>query len=141
MAQVCLKCSTAYAARFGVPPNPLYEAGCSRVGCFPCINASKAEISLVDRVFPDQVERLEAWERRVSKVSKRGMTTFFNIVNDPVMAEEWGWSERVGERLMLSPETHGIREMIEWAKTDRGGRQSPLFPVIAPSCQAEGACE
>lgn len=71
------------------------------------------------------------------------MTTFFNIVNDPVMAEAWGWSERFGERLELSHETHGVRQMIQWAKTDPGGRQMNLFPVVAigDSCAMHGACE
>jgi 3'-phosphoadenosine 5'-phosphosulfate sulfotransferase (PAPS reductase)/FAD synthetase len=131
----------AYADRFGVPRNPLYGFGCGRVGCFPCINASKAELALVDRVFPEQIIRLEGWEDRVSHCSKRGMTTFFNIVNDPVMAEAWGWSERAGERLELSHRTHGVRQMIEWAKTDRGGRQFNLFPIENEVCSTAGVCE
>lgn len=131
----------AYAERHGVPRNPLYDIGCGRVGCFPCINASKAELALVDRHFPEQIDRLAEWEARVSRCSKRGMTTFFNIVNDPVMAEAWGWSERVGVRLELSHETHGVRQMIEWAKTDRGGRQLNLFPREVTSCAIDGACE
>lgn len=132
----------AYAARFGIPPNMLYAVGCSRVGCFPCINSSKAEIALVDRVFPEQIDRLEWWEQIVSRCAKRGMSTFFNIVNDPVMAEEWGWSETLGDLLSISHETHGVREMVEWAKTDRGGRQFNLFPTESLVCSASmGACE
>lgn len=135
----------AIAERHGIPRNPLYAVGCSRVGCFPCINATKAEIALVDRVFPEQIVRLEEWETRVSRCSKRGMTTFFNIVNDPVMAQMWEWSVVLGERLDLSHENHGIREMIQWAKTDRGGRQFSLAftPAALPSdtCTMHGACE
>lgn len=130
----------ALAERHGIPPNPLYAAGCSRVGCFPCINATKAELALVDRVFPEQIDRLAEWEARVSKCAKRGMTTFFNIINDPVMAQAWGWSERFGERLELSHETHGVRQMIAWAKTDRGGRQFNMFPE-ATTCMTKGFCE
>jgi 3'-phosphoadenosine 5'-phosphosulfate sulfotransferase (PAPS reductase)/FAD synthetase len=132
----------AYSARFGVPPNPLYAAGCSRVGCFPCINASKAEIALVDRVFPEQIERLEEWERIVSEASKRGNSTFFTIVNDPVMNGDRIYREAKGETVTYTLIEHGVRNMVEWAKTDRGGRQFNLF--YAPegtTCATHGACE
>ena len=33
-----------YLKRRGVPPNPLYALGFSRVGCFPCIHANKGEL-------------------------------------------------------------------------------------------------
>lgn len=39
---------------YGVPPNPLYLLGNSRVGCYPCIYANKDQLSLL----PDW-----AWER------------------------------------------------------------------------------
>jgi 3'-phosphoadenosine 5'-phosphosulfate sulfotransferase (PAPS reductase)/FAD synthetase len=35
--------------RFGVPPNPLYLRGCSRVGCWPCIFSRKAELAVFSR--------------------------------------------------------------------------------------------
>lgn len=131
----------AYADRFGVPRNPLYAMGCGRVGCFPCINAQKSELALVDRVFPEQIDRLEEWEERVSKTSKRGQTTFFNFVNDPVMSEQLGWAEQTGDVLDVRPETHGIRAMVQWAKTDRGGRQFSLFAPENEVCSTAGMCE
>lgn len=133
----------AISARHGLSPNPLYAAGCSRVGCFPCINASKAEIALVDRVFPEQIERLEEWEALVSKAAKRGVSTFFNVTNDPVMAEEMRYSREVlGVDPTWTLETHGVREMIQWAKTDRGGRQWNLFKRPESTvCSTHGACE
>lgn len=131
----------AYAARFGVPANPLYALGCGRVGCFPCINASKGELALVDRVFPDQIDRLEEWELRVSRCSKRGNSTFFNILNDPVMAEAFGWDQLSGQRTKFTLERHGVREMVQWAKTDRGGRQFSLFAPENEVCSTAGMCE
>lgn len=132
----------AIAERHGLQRNPLYDWGLKRVGCFPCINCSKDELALVDTLFPEQVDRLEEWEARVSMCSKRGMSTFFNIVNDPVMQEEWTASELLGERLVLSHQTHGIRRMVEWAKTDRGGRQySLLARDTSTVCNEWGACE
>lgn len=130
------------AERHGVPANPLYGWGLRRVGCFPCINCSKEELALVDGFFPEQIDRLEAWETGVSKCSKRGMSTFFNIVNDPVMQAEWTKSEIRGERLVVTHQDHGIRRMVEWAKTDRGGRQySLLARDFSTVCNQWGACE
>lgn len=133
----------AIARRHGVAPNPLYGWGLKRVGCFPCINCAKAELALVDRVFPEQIDRLEEWERLVSEASKRGHTTFFNVVNDPVMQEEWATLEALGNtQIGHSPKQFGVRRMVEWAKTDRGGRQySLLARDISTTCDAWGACE
>ena len=33
--------------KYSVPINPLYLKGCSRVGCYPCINARKGDIAVV----------------------------------------------------------------------------------------------
>lgn len=130
------------ATRHGVPANPLYGWGLRRVGCFPCINCSKEELALVDNFFPEQIDRLEEWETRVSLCSKRGMSTFFNIINDPVMQAEWTRSELQGERLTVTHQDHGIRRMVNWAKTDRGGRQYSLFARdVSTVCSQWGACE
>lgn len=133
----------AIAERKGVPRNPLYDLGLKRVGCFPCINAGKDELVLMERHFPERIDLLEAWELHVSKCSKWGRTTFFNIVNDPVMQEEMIYAELLGQEYEISPETHGIRRMVQWAKTSRGGRQLGLFASEpeALACNAWGVCE
>lgn len=132
------------AARHGVPANPLYGWGLKRVGCFPCINCAKHELALVDRHFPEQIERLEEWEAIVSAACKRGFTTFFNIVNDPLMQEEWAALDFPTDLHLadLEPEQFGIRRMVEWAKIDRGGRQYSLFARdVSTVCNQWGACE
>lgn len=50
--------------RHNIEPNPLYSHGCSRVGCMLCIHARKHEIQSVSKYFPDQINRMEEWERR-----------------------------------------------------------------------------
>lgn len=67
----------SYAAARGLPPNPLYLHGMSRVGCFPCINAVKPELREIGRRFPEAVERIAAWEVLASYAAKRGVGTFF----------------------------------------------------------------
>lgn len=46
---------------YRVPINPLYLQGCSRVGCFPCVLASKADIAVVakDKSARERVIELE----------------------------------------------------------------------------------
>jgi 3'-phosphoadenosine 5'-phosphosulfate sulfotransferase (PAPS reductase)/FAD synthetase len=46
----------AHAAA-GIKPNPLYRQGMSRVGCMPCISASKAELREIARRFTEHIER------------------------------------------------------------------------------------
>ncbi|RFC65053.1 phosphoadenosine phosphosulfate reductase [Fulvimarina endophytica] len=136
----------AIARRHGVEPNPLYGWGLKRVGCFPCINCSKAELALVDRRFPEQVDRLEEWERLVSEACKRGHATFFAIVNDPIMRDEWVDLDRSGNIPNdLIGAGFGVRRMVEWAKTDRGGRQysllnDQLHQDIGTACNEWGMC-
>lgn len=99
----------------GVPPNPLYLNGFGRVGCYPCIHARKSELA-----------RLEewAWEKLA----------------------EW---EKLAGRTWFPPLRQGevtfVKDMREWSKTTRGGRQFDMFPPDAkdvPSCMATwGTCE
>lgn len=46
----------------GLPPNPLYLDGASRVGCFPCIFSRKSEVAAVERLWPGRVEQIETLE-------------------------------------------------------------------------------
>ena len=84
--------------RFGIKPNPLYEQGFTRVGCFPCIMSRKAEIKMISELYPEVIEKLAQWEEIVSKAGRRECgSTFY-------------------------PRTP-ISEKVEWSKTSRGGKQ------------------
>lgn len=88
--------------KFNVAPNPLYELGFDRVGCFPCILASKEEISLL----PDWAwNKLAAWEKATGK-------SWFT---------ESKLSNSKGQRLST------LAAVREWSKTSRGGSQFNLF--------------
>lgn len=132
----------AIGDRHGVPRNPLYALGASRVGCWPCINCDKAEVALVDRHSPQKIALMSEWEELVSLASRLGAATFFAIVNDPVMVAELAYDKAIGAPIKITPQTHGVRRMAQWAKTDRGGRQLRLFSEpLATSCAAHGVCE
>lgn len=100
-------------ARHGVPRNPLYDMGMGRVGCMPCINCRKDELRAIADQFPDHIDRIERWERVLAAASKLGAATFFPAVTDPMDAEREGFA--------------GIRTVVEWSRTARGGRQRDLF--------------
>ena len=124
--------------KHGVEWNPLYEQGMSRVGCFPCIMCRKSEIQKMSVRFPDQIDRVAEWEQEVNKTSKRGSATFFAADKTP------DGRELVAQGLNAGI---GIREVAEWAKTGRGGKQMDLLNWIEeqeemPSCSSVyGLCE
>lgn len=103
----------------GAAPNPLYYQGMNRVGCMPCINASKEEIREISVRFPEHLARISEWEFRVSQCSKRGFSTFFHKVDDLT-----GSPASIFSRCK-------IETVIEWSRTSRGGRQFNMFADFA----------
>ncbi len=121
--------------RHGLEPNPLYKAGCRRVGCMPCIHAAKSELRNIAARFPERIDRIEAWEAQVGQASKRGASTFFSADKTP------GPHKR-DKRLPVP----GVRDVVAWSLTGRGGRQGDLFLDdefrAPPACASEyGLCE
>jgi len=112
---------------YGIKPNPLYLQGMSRVGCMPCVNASKDEALEISKRFPEHIERIAAWERIVGEASKRRNATFFPSPGDNEDAYERG----------------NVYQVVEWAKTSRGGKQYDFLRMDDPvACQsAFGLCE
>lgn len=62
----------------GVPVNPLYLQGCSRVGCWPCIHARKSELASIALRHPECFERLTAMERHAAQLCGKPIMTFFS---------------------------------------------------------------
>jgi len=112
---------------YGLKPNPLYLQGMSRVGCMPCINAGKDEVLEISKRFPDEIDRIEAWEAAVANTSKRMESSFFP---DPDR------DAHLNKR--------GIRKVVEWSKTQRGGQLMDWIRINEEPkvCQsAYGLCE
>lgn len=96
--------------RFNLAPNPLYLDAASRVGCYPCINANKKAIKMVDKKRASIIATLEEYLQK--KTGKKN--TFFHEGT--------------------------IQERIEWSKTARGGKQYTLFDTDEKSCVKWGLC-
>ncbi|CDH19938.1 Conserved phage protein [Xenorhabdus bovienii str. kraussei Quebec] len=114
----------ALAKKHGIKPNPLYQQGCSRVGCMPCIHARKSELAEIYTRFPDEIARVARWERMVAACSRHGNSTFFPSHQDPVKRE------RRIECVTL--ESHGIETYRDWALTSRGGVSLIYWPKKMP---------
>jgi 3'-phosphoadenosine 5'-phosphosulfate sulfotransferase (PAPS reductase)/FAD synthetase len=100
-----------------IPPNPLYEIGFSRVGCFPCINSSKTELS----ILPEWAwEKIKEWEQKLGR-------SFFAAGTVPGI------------------HIPSVDDVKAWSKTTHGGRQGNLFAPESndvPSCMSTwGICE
>lgn len=111
--------------RAGVPMHPLYFEGAERVGCFPCVNAPKAELAAVGRLAPERIDEIRQLEAEV------GQTMFTR--------------DRRTEKRKLGDDGPsvvpiGIDEVMAWAKTERGGRQLSLVRP-ATGCARWGICE
>lgn len=108
----------------GILPNPLYRQGMSRVGCMPCINCGKAELTTIARRFPEHIERIAKWERLVQSVCRpESPATFFH-------------SQKNGAA--------GVSAAVQWARTSRGGRQFSLLTDLdePTACSSNyGLCE
>jgi len=113
--------------KHNVEPNPLYKMGMGRVGCMPCINAAKGELAEIADRFPEAVERIRRWEAIVGMASKRGRSTFFAAGKTPTQA------------------IAGIDAVIQWSRTERGGRNYGLFKQEAAysggCASAYGLCD
>lgn len=115
------------AGCYDLKPNPLYLQGMTRVGCMPCINAGKDEVLEISKRFPGHIDRIEMWERSVAMASKWMEASFFP---DPDR------DSHLNKR--------GIRNVVEWSKTQRGGQLMDFIRINEEprACEsAYGLCE
>lgn len=103
--------------RHGEKINPLYSLGFSRVGCAPCINSGKDDITNWAVRFPEMIDKIRSIEQRT------GLTFFMPVDRDG--------------------RANAVDEVVRWAGTSRGGNKR-LLPMMhdRPSCESKyGLCE
>lgn len=146
-----------FVASKGIPLNPLYEHGSSRVGCWPCIHASKTELAALPDWRWDQMANFEkqlgrSWfpfgKLPFTVEVKREIAALPVVPVDEKDPTKGMKPEPVAyQKLLLAhPEwMPTIEQVKEWARTDRGGTQWNLFTEDAkdvPSCMSTwGVCE
>jgi 3'-phosphoadenosine 5'-phosphosulfate sulfotransferase (PAPS reductase)/FAD synthetase len=106
-----------YVQAHGEKINERYTLGFGRVGCAPCINSNKEDVLAWSQRFPEMIDKVRVWEKRV------GRTFFAPMV--PGLEINW------------------IDQVVDWAKTCHGGKQYSLLTMIQrPACESEyGLCE
>lgn len=131
----------AVHARYGIPPNPLYAKGCSRVGCLPCVMSRKSEIAVIARQFPERIDRIRA-EEEAAKLNSRGGWTFFPPAMVPVRFRTGQvHTGKSGKLVKLTM----IDDVVRWAKEGTSAITGTLdFHDLdePPTCDSSsGLCE
>lgn len=111
---------------------PLYQRGHDRVGCYPCIFSSKAEIRLIAEHAPDRIEEIRSLEHGASVKRKlRNMETPGRYKHEKASFFQTNRSDMTG-----------IDDVVKWSKTEHGGKQYPLFPPTPRGgCMRWGMCD
>lgn len=124
--------------RHGLPPNPLYLRGASRVGCWPCIFARKAEVRMLANVDPARIDEIEALEHEITAAADARAAAKGETNQNP---RTWFQGRGGGDagRSGAMP----IREVVRWSRTSRGGTQFELFASDPgdDGCVRWGMCE
>ena len=130
--------------RHNVTPNPLYlgDNPAERVGCYPCIFSRKDEIRRIAARSPERIELLRDLEADMTALAvkrfeargetlKQKLTWFASKVHRS--NAETGWAS------MEWP----IDKVVEWSRTNRGGRQFELFDALPgeQGCVRWGMCD
>lgn len=130
--------------RHNVRPNPLYLRGSTRVGCWPCINAGKAELRQLAKDEP-RIRVLERLEQIVGDLSqerhdergeelKRRPAFFQGNRSHGIQLPDGSW-----EIPCVS-----IRQHVAWGLTKRGGvepEQQESLPGLNDGCLRWGLCD
>ena len=118
--------------KHGVKPNPLYLRGASRVGCWPCIFSRKSELRFIADQDPGRINAIEELERKVAVAARiRAQAKGVTLERDPTF-----FQSRSGTGACIP-----IREMVEWSRTTRGGKQFDMFYEQPEGCVRWGLCE
>lgn len=125
--------------KHGLAPNPLYLKGATRVGCWPCIFARKAEVRLVAELTPERIDLIrqqekEVYERGVERYAKRGETFDTLGYSPPTFFHS---HSHAADRKGIMP----VDEYVEWSRTARGGKQYELIDTAPEGCVRWGLCE
>lgn len=110
----------------GLEMNPLYYLGASRVGCWPCIHARKAEIALVAKHDPARIDLIADVERDLNEAgSARDDGREF------VVRSMFSYHGGDSKHYALP-----IRNAVDWARSKRGEWQ----PEGDDGCARWGLC-
>jgi 3'-phosphoadenosine 5'-phosphosulfate sulfotransferase (PAPS reductase)/FAD synthetase len=112
----------ALIKRHGCRPNPLYLLGAKRVGCWPCIFASKSDIRLLNKEDPEKIDTIADLEIELTNKRRRS--------NQEYGAVTWFYK---GQPIPIT-------KVVEWAHQD-GDEELFLAKDRDMGCMRWGMCE
>lgn len=125
-------------SRHGVTPNPLYLAGASRVGCWPCIHARKSEVRRLAQIDPERVDLIRSLEAEITAAADQRAADKGVVNQHPRTWFQGRGPAELGGRAGAMP----IDQVVEWAQTGRGGRQFELLEAPEDEgCMRWGLCD
>ena len=110
--------------RHNVRPNPLYLLGSERVGCWPCIFATKKSLRVLAKENPQRIAEIRELEKEMNDQRRS---------RDP-KAPLIAWFSRDGQSLPID-------NVIEWAHKDTSGRELFASGDREAGCMRWGLCE
>lgn len=130
---------SAWMESHGIPRNPLYDLGASRVGCFPCVNSAKMEIRAMYKYRPQRIDFIGQKELITGSEAHDGFSSFFarNVAPEAHRSKEV--VTKTGETVKVCT----VYDVAEWSQTARGGKQFDMEVMLDPyqSCGIGGECE
>ncbi|HEX4084333.1 MAG TPA: phosphoadenosine phosphosulfate reductase family protein [Chthoniobacteraceae bacterium] len=111
-----------YHHAHGIKPNPLYAAGMSRVGCFPCIMSRKSEIRRIATLFPEAIDRIREEEKISGGAANGNYSSFFPAKTVPVHQCSRTYVNCKGKTFRVAT----IDDVVRWSWTARGGKHREL---------------
>jgi len=138
----------AIHTRHGLRPNPLYLEGASRVGCWPCIFARKAEIRHIADSDPERINFIRDLEKQVqakaaARYAEKGETFESLGYTKPTWFQAPLRKRDANGKTIRTGECWPIDRVVGWSRTTRGGKQLELFEA-GPSeagCVRWGLCD
>lgn len=124
--------------RTGIPRNPLYDMGASRVGCFPCINSRKLEVRAMSRYRPERIDFIEQQEKDFENIN--GYSTFFAKKTVPERFRTKEITTTKDEKMKVAT----IRDVVTWSKTKKNIPDQYEMDFDLPlvsACDIGGYCE
>ena len=110
--------------RHDIRPNPLYLLGSDRVGCWPCIFASKKSLRILASEHPSRIREIRELEKDLDVQRKK---------RDPKAAFV-SWFSHKGKAVPID-------SVIEWAHKDTSGRELFASGDREVGCMRWGLCE
>lgn len=115
-------------------PNPLYLLGATRVGCWPCIFARKAEVKLVAKLSPERITTIRGMEVELSATAlarnlAKGEAGNFDTEHKSQRTFFHGKLSREGKPFPIDT-------IVTWSRTKYGGKE--VDPVVEDPDQPDG---